>query len=65
MAEAPDPRTRGQPLTCARGQLNRRIPTLDQAQTAALGVKPTYRCLRLTPVSSGACTPGVHQPVFS
>ena len=49
-------------MWCARGELNRRTFTLDQAQTAALSVNPVSRCLRLTPVSSGVCTPGVHQP---
>ena len=64
MHEAPGPKTRGQPLTCARGELNRRTTTLDHARTAVLSVKPRSRCLRFAPVTSGACAPGVHQPAF-
>lgn len=47
------------------GELNRRKTTLVHARTAGLSVKPASGVLRLTPVSSGACTPGVHQLVMS
>ena len=53
------------PRWCARGELNRRSTTLSQTRTAVLSVKPGSRCLRFSPVSSQACTPGVHQPMFS
>lgn len=56
---------RGQSLTCARGELNRETTTRDPAQATVLSAKAMFRCLRLPPVSSGPCTPGVHQPVFS
>ena len=52
-------------VTCARGELNRKTTTLDHARTTVLSVKLGSRCLRLPPVTPGACTPGVHQPVFS
>ncbi len=45
---SPDPRT-GACLTCARGELNRKTTTLNQAPTAVLSVKPG-------PVASG-CLP--------
>lgn len=47
------------------GELNRRTTPHDQAALAVLSVKPVSRCLRLAPVLSGPCTPGVRQPVFS
>jgi len=63
MDKAPDPKTRGLSRdACARGELNRRSTTLDRASTPVLSVKRLSRCLRLTPVPSGLCTPGVHQP---
>ena len=45
--------------------MNRRTTPLDHAGTAFLSVKPASRCLRLPPVTPGACTPGVHQPMCS
>jgi hypothetical protein len=39
MGEAPDPKTRGQLLTCARGDLNRARPTLVMPDSASLSVK--------------------------
>src|SRR4029453_1632337 len=57
MDEAPDPGP-GACHTRARGELNRRTPTLGDAQTAVPGVKPVSRRLRLTPVSSGDVPPG-------
>lgn len=55
----------GPVTTCARGELNRKNITLNQPETALVSVKPVSRYLRLPPVTSGACTPRVHQPVFS
>lgn len=49
-------------LLCARGELNRRNTMCNHARTTVLSVKPVFRYLRLAPVTSGLCTPGVHQP---